>query len=171
MKKTILMMFSAMMLVLVIISCAPPGHGRPPHHNGDCFHDNAVKGAIAERIRDGESIREILPPPGVMIAGVMVPISGIIGFFAALILFLNMHHKKVTLMIEKGIYQPKPLNIKWDMIFMLIGVLTSFTGIGVSLFMIGYYGVHPWTFATGSIPFFVGIGFIVLAALFKKMKD
>ncbi len=166
MKMFVKFLMLVSVLSCVALACTPPGED-----NGDIVNNKNVKEAIAERIKNGGTIKDALPPTSVMVVGVFVPISAIVGFFIVAFYLSKMHFKKVNLMIEKGIYQPKAFNIRWDLIFLFIGIISAFSGIGVSLYSIGNYGVIKWAILSGSIPLFVGIGFVLLAFLFRKFKN
>jgi len=158
--------FYILLLVLIILtigfSCK--------EDKKDYISDDKIVEALSERIREGGTIKDVLPPTIVLVFALLVPISAIIGFFVFIGLLVKHHNKKVLAMIEKGIYEPKPLNFKWEILLLFIGIILSFAGPGVSLTVVGFAGLETWAVMTGLIPLCLGIALIVFYIIYKKIK-
>ena len=164
-RKIVLLLFIAALIIPVISSCTDSDYpGRHFHHGETAVQMN---NAVAEVIREGR-LKDMMPPTSVMIAGVMVPITAIAGFFVFLIIFAKLSHRRSMAMIEKGLYQPS--KIRWDLITLFIGLITAFTGLGVSLTTAAYFGPQPWTILSGVIPLLIGIAFLVFYGICQKNK-
>jgi hypothetical protein len=148
---------------MLVVLCSPlllacqgaeyPGRSLRPGR-----HVEKINDAVAEAIREGK-VQRMMPPASVMIAGVMVPITAIAGFFVFLVVYARLQHRKSMAMIEKGIYTPPKW--RWDQITLFIGLLLMCVGVGVSLTTAGFCGPEPWTLVSGSIPFLLGIAFLL----------
>ena len=125
--------------------------------------------AIAERIKTVK-LSDFTPHPSVMIAALMIPIVSVIAFFAFLIVLLKLYHMRVMAMIEKGNYERRPLNIKWELVFLFIGLVLSFVGPGISIYMVSAFGLASRTITAGIVPLFIGIAFLVFYKLYYDIK-
>ena len=77
---------------------------------------------------------------------------------------------RVMALIEKGQFERKPFNIKWELFFLFIGLILTLVGIAVSIFMISLHGLHSWTITGGVIPLFIGIAFLIFYKLYSDLK-
>ena len=125
--------------------------------------------ALAERIRTAK-LQDILPPTGVIIFGLLIPILCILAFLAFLILFMRFYHIRAMAMIEKGNYERKPLNIRWDLIFLFFGLLLTFLGPAISIYMISLFGFQSSTLTGGIIPLFIGFSLLVFYKMYINFK-
>jgi hypothetical protein len=147
----------------IAISCVPEDFTK--NELLDTVKNSDLDNAIAERIRE-HGVKDLFPPTIVMVIGVFVPISAIIGFSLVLCIFISLYHKKVMAMIEKGNYTQKP--IRWDLICLLLGIILVFVGPGISLTTSAFFGMRLWTIASGLIPLLVGIALLIFYRLLKK---
>jgi len=158
--------FYVLLLVLIIFtmgfSCK--------EEKKDLMSDDKIVDALSERIKEGGTIKDVLPPTIVLVFGTMIPISAIVGFFVFIGLLVKNHNKKVMAMIEKGIYEPKPSNFKWDILLLFIGIILAFVGPGVSITVVGFFGIESWAVMTGLIPFCLGLALIAFYIVYKKIK-
>ncbi len=157
-----------LMIALTVISCLPKDFGK--NELLETIKNSNINNAVAERIKE-HGLKDFFPPTIVMVVGNLIPIFGVIGFFLVLYIFISLYHKKVMAMIDKGTYEPKPINIRWDHICLLIGLVFVFLGPGISLTVSAFFGVRFWSITTGSIPFLVGIAFLIFYGFLKKQKS
>jgi hypothetical protein len=153
------------LFTLIAISCVPEDFTK--NELLDTVKNSDLDSAIAERIRE-YGVKDLFPPTIVMVIGIFVPISAIIGFSLVLCIFISLYHKKVMAMIEKGNYTQKP--IRWDLICLLLGIILVFVGPGISVTASAFFGMRLWiwTIASGLIPLLVGIAFLIFYKFLKK---
>ncbi|MBN2544249.1 MAG: hypothetical protein JXB50_00540 [Spirochaetes bacterium] len=161
-RKIIYVLLLVLLILTIGFSCK--------EEKKDLMSDDKIVEALSERIKEGGTIKDVLPPTIVLVFGTMIPISAIIGFFVFISLLIKHHNKKILALIEKGIYEPKPVNFKWEILLLFIGVILAFVGPGVSLTVIGFYGIETWAVMTGMIPFCLGLALIIFYIVYKKIK-
>ncbi|MBN1799417.1 MAG: hypothetical protein JW822_12635 [Spirochaetales bacterium] len=154
--------------ILIAFSCVPEDFTE--NELLDTVKNSEIDNAIAERVRE-HGIQDLFPPTIVMVFGIFIPISAIIGFFLVLGIFISLYHKKAMAMIEKGTYSPKPINIRWDLICLLLGIVLVFVGPGISVTVSAFFGMRLWTITSGLILLLAGIALLIFYKLLsKKMK-
>ncbi len=126
--------------------------------------------AVIERIKTG-NVQDLLPPTGVMIAGIMIPIISVLAFFALLIALVRLYHIRAMARIEKGNYEPKPLNIRWELFILFFGLVLTFLGPAISIYMISLFELESWTITSGIIPLFIGIALLVFYKMYGRIKN
>ncbi|HMB00699.1 MAG TPA: hypothetical protein VKS21_06895 [Spirochaetota bacterium] len=163
-KKLVCGFVPVLMLGFMLASCVPPQHrDRISHHSAK------VEQAIADQITSGKSLREVVMPPAiVMVFGTLIPITGTILFFTAVIMFLRMQHKRKLLLLEKGMTEEKSKKRSHYFFFLLPGLLLAFTGIGVSIYLPARFGFYGWSVLGGVIPLCLGIAFIVFFKIYNN---
>ncbi len=128
--------------------------------------DKELKAAVIERIRNGATIKDLLPSTGVLITAAFVPIAGVIGFFIVLGLFIGLYHKRTIAMIEKGTYEKNRIKVRWDLLFLLTGLILTLVGPAISLLVCGILGLSLWAASTGLIPMMLGIALLIFHKLY-----
>lgn len=128
-----------------------------------------VTSALTEVIRTG-NINRFLPPTSVILFGILIPILTVVGFFAFLIIFIKLYHMRSMALIDKGQYERKPLNIKWELFFLFIGLILAFVGPAISIYMVSLYGLQSWTIFAGIVPLFLGLAFLIFYKVYINMK-
>jgi hypothetical protein len=124
---------------------------------------------LIERIKTG-TLKDFLPPTSIIIFGMMIPIISILAFLAFLIVFLRLYHIRAMSRIEKGDYERKPLNIRWNLFFLFSGLVLTFLGPAISIYMISLFELQSWTVTSGIIPLFIGISLLVFYKMYDKIK-
>jgi len=169
-KKTLSIITGLFLMFPLLVSCVPFEHQKNQIAEiMDMVKDDAIKQSLAQRIRDGLTLTDLIPA-SVLIVGSLIPIFGILGFVIIVFIFIYYYNRRAMAMIEKGTYERRPLNIRWDLAALFTGLVLLFVGIGISLSMICLYGVQLWSVLGGVIPFLLGIAFLVFTAAYKKMK-
>jgi hypothetical protein len=167
-KKLFTVLFLFLILTMAAISCVPEDFTK--NELLETAKNSGITNAVAERIKE-YGVKDLFPPTIVMVISVLIPIFAVIGFFLVLYVFISLYHKKVMAMIEKGTYSPRPVNIRWDLICLLIGLIFIFIGPGISLTVSAFFGIRMWSLATGSIPLLMGVAFLIFYKFLKKQKN
>ncbi|MCP5048538.1 MAG: hypothetical protein GY940_15315, partial [bacterium] len=95
----------------------------------------------------------------------LIPIAAIIGFSVLIYHLVKLRHFRIMEMIAKGTYNPKPWN--WRLILLLLAVLLTVTGPGVTLLSIEEVGLLK-AIGVGLLMFLGGIGLLVSRKFWMK---
>lgn len=139
---------------------------------------------MKKRMEEGESIFEIigipsaedyLPGPFEIVLLWLIPFSVIVGVVILILIVTRRRHQRILAMIEKGILSDaaavkefRAIQFRWDIFFLLTGLILGLGGIGLSMFMMGKKGIDQWYM--GTIPFLIGVALLVFYLIFYKMK-
>lgn len=174
-SKPIPLVLCFILVTPLVTSCVPAEHQCKEYRKIaeewlGAGEKSKIGDALAERIKGGASLADFLPPTGVLVAALMVPIMGIAGTMIVLILLLALYHRRTMAMIAKGSFEQKPLAVRWDLLVLLTGLILIFLGPAISIYLVSAYGVYPWAVSGGVIPFFLGGAFLVFHKMYLSKQ-
>lgn len=95
----------------------------------------------------------------------LVAVTALIMFVILIIQLFKMRQARIMAMIDKGIYQPKPID--WKLLLLLAGIILLATTPGVVLLVIVYEGLYTGI-GVGLIMLFGGVGMLVFRHLARE---
>lgn len=91
----------------------------------------------------------------------IIPIVGIVMGCVVVFFYLLWSHKERTLMIERGLFDPKPFDL--EAFSLLAGILQLAVGITLSI-VLGIIDGFNYSILGGLIPLALGLGFLAFFA-------
>ena len=107
-----------------------------------------------------------IPSAAAQVLVSIIPIVGIVMGSVVIFLFLMLDYKQKKLMIEKGIYNPRPFDL--DSFSLFSGLIMIGVGGSLLIFFLLKDGLNYGSLS-GLIPFSVGVSLIVYYGIRTKM--
>jgi len=92
----------------------------------------------------------------------IIPIVGIVMGCTVVLFYLLWLHRERMLMIEKGSYEPRPIDI--DIFSLLVGILLVAVGLTLTIVFI-VFSATGYAVLGGLIPLSIGMGFLAFYIL------
>ncbi len=140
--------------------------------------------AMGERISNGESVFDVvgipdldqfMPSTAERILLWLLPVLAIAGIVVLVIVLNKRRHLRIMAMIEKGIYPTDApgrrlhlAKFRWDLFYLLSGLILALGGVGLSLYMMGFKGIRMWY--VGVIPLLVGAALLIFYRIYVKLQ-
>lgn len=150
---------------------------------GEAKEDDMGK-AMGERIANGESVFDVVGIPNLdqfmpstveRIMLWLLPVLAIAGIVVLVVVLNKRRHLRMMAMIEKGVYPTDAsgrrlptARFRWDLFYLLSGLILVLGGVGLSLYMMGLQGIRMWY--VGVIPLLVGAALLIFYRIYVKLQ-